>query len=247
MELIAYLFYIFANWAFILLFVGIFGSVGAFGIMKTVVGAFSGMPPPPQHERPSLWGRFIKTLFSSVAVGLFLFMIGLAVLSFVHLLRPHLINGPLIVSIGEQTDARVLTKATTNNLHNEKPVIRYNVIYKTAAGQTIETYFESWDFNIYPSSGSVRYPQPGETFRIAYLPSFPKVFIIMTEADSESKRARDCGRLISELQIANGKRDFDPTDANFRKAAETAEKAVRDAGCLGNNSGASTDLPAMGR
>jgi hypothetical protein len=129
----------------------------------------------------------------------------------------------------------LVKREKTNNLHNEEPVIRYDVVYKTADGKNVETYFESWDFNIYPSANTVRYPGVGETFRIAYLPSYPKAFLILTDDASEYSDAKECGILLAEIETARLKADFDPDNTEYRTAVETAVKHARSKNCTGKN------------
>jgi hypothetical protein len=137
----------------------------------------------------------------------------------------------LINAIGQKADAKVTKVEATSSLMNEQRVMRHYVIYKTADGKNIETYFETWDFNVYPSANSVTYPAQGQSFRVAYLPSFPTAFIILTEEDSDYSRGKECGKLIAELSEAKAKADFDHTDKNYQKAVEEAAKKVLAAKC----------------
>ncbi|MFZ1699411.1 MAG: hypothetical protein WBO10_08675 [Pyrinomonadaceae bacterium] len=121
----------------------------------------------------------------------------------------------LINKYGEKAEAKVISRERTKNLHNEEPVERYNVIYRTAAGENIETYFESWDFNIYPSANSVRYPGPGQIFPVAYLPRFPKTFIILTEEQSEYKATVECSDILSKIAEKKNKFEFDPKNLKY--------------------------------
>lgn len=117
------------------------------------------------------------------------------------------------------------------NRHNKQPVIRFNVVYKTADGRNVETYFETWDFNVYPPANSVRYPNVSETFRIAYLPSYPTAFLILTEDPSPYSKAAECGELISDVEEKRLRFEFDPNNPDYRREYEKAVANAAEKKC----------------
>ena len=151
--------------------------------------------------------------------------------SLVNLIRPHLIDGMLINSLGQRTKAKVVRIEQTSNMHNDQPVQRHHVIFKDAAGNNITTYFDTWDFNIYPSANSVRYPQTGEEFTAVYLPSYPTAFLIATSDDSQYSQGEKCRDALQDVQEAKLKADFDPKDADFQRHLEAARKRSAELGC----------------
>jgi hypothetical protein len=133
--------------------------------------------------------------------------------------------------MGHFADARIINKEMTSSINNNEPVILFNIMYKTNAGEMIETAFYSTDGNFYPPTGSVSYPEPGETFRVAYLPSFPDVFVILTEAKSDYNKNMSCDDLKVELQKAVNRSDFEPDNQQYAQQLADAAKRFADAGC----------------
>lgn len=231
MELIAYILYILASKSILLLIVSIFLTIGGFSFVSVWVVAAIRTKPPDGQKR-SLRGKILRVVIPVVLVGAFAVIVGILVFSIVNIIRPHLIDGILINEHGQKADAKVLSVEGTNNLMNEQPVMRHNIIFKTAEGKNIETYFETWDFNIYPSANTVIYPKTGQAFRVAYLPSFPTAFIILTEEDSDYSRGKECGKLLAEVNEARIKSEFDRTDIKYKEELDTAIKTAADANCL---------------
>jgi len=224
MELLAHILYFLANRGVMLLIFSIF-----FGIVGVSVVSFWRHHYLRRLSKYNEGSRLFITVAAAICYTLILGLLGLSI---VNLVRPHIVDGYLINAAGARADAVVTSVESTWNRHNDRPVMRHNVVFKTAAGENIETYFHTWDFNIYPSATSTRYPQQGESFRVLYLPSFPNTFLIANDdPTSEHTRATDCNELVKALQAAKIKHDFDPNDANFKRALDEAAKKVIDAKC----------------
>lgn len=241
MELIAYILYGLASKNILLLIVSIFLTIGGFFLVRSRISA-NRESQPSDDRRKSLPCLMMGVLVQIVLVGSLLVIVGILIYSILNIIRPHLIDGPLINAIGQKADAKVLKVEATSNLLNEQRVMRHYVIYKTADGKNIETYFETWDFNIYPSANTVTYPGQGQSFRVAYLPNFPTAFIILTKEDSDYSRGQQCAKILADLDEARIKSEFDPADKNYRKAFEEATKKAIAAKCVGSDSG----LPSGG-
>ena len=230
MELITYILYVLASKTFLLLIFSIFLVIGGFSFVSVVVAAAI-KSRPPQGESRSLSGAILRFVVPMILIGAFAVVLGVLVLSIVNLARPHLVDGMLINAIGQKADAKVLRVEPTNNQLNEQTVMRHDVIFRTATGENVETYFETWDFNVYPSANSVSYPEKGESFRVAYLPSYPTAFLILTDEDSGYSRSRECARIISELEAAKIKVEVDPGDKNYKRELDEATKKLISGKC----------------
>lgn len=224
MELLAHLLYFLANRGVLLLVFSIFFTIAAVSMVSHW----------RRHYLEKLTeGNSTGKLLVNIAASLCLTSIfGLLAFSVVNVFRPHLVDGYLIHAIGARADAVVTEVESTWNRHNNSTVKKHSIIFKTASGENIETYFHTWDFNIYPSATFTRYPQKGETFRVLYLPSFPTSFLIANDDPmSEHTKTNQCSDLVKALDAAKIKHDFDPKDTNFKKALDEAAKKVIDAKC----------------
>ena len=191
---------------------------------------FFAVPDTRLFHKPNS-GR-AKLLIARFVTGLCIVAIfGFLAFSVFNIFRPHLVDGWLMNAVGARANAVVTNVEATNNRHNKNTVMRHDILFKTADGTPVETYFHTWDFNIYPSASSVRYPQQGQQFRVLYLPSYPTTFLILTEEDSPYSKQNDCGDLIKALEAAKIKHDFDPKDPKFKAALDEAAKKVIDAKC----------------
>jgi hypothetical protein len=237
MELLAYFLYILADWNICLLVPAIFAAIATFGLTSAMFAGAAAARARHEQGPVSLGRRINRIVLPFGSLLIFLGVISLVVLSIVSLIRPHLLDGYLISSIGERADAQVLSSEATNNLHNRQRVMRYHVIYKTKDGRKVETHFDSWDFNVYPSANTVRYPQVGDAFRVVYLPSFPSTFLILTDEDSEFTRKSRCKDLLDELDFQRRLVNFDPSDPDSKKTYDAAKAAAEENGC---------DVSAMG-
>ncbi|MDM7922806.1 MAG: hypothetical protein QUS14_10945 [Pyrinomonadaceae bacterium] len=171
--------------------------------------------------------RIQQKLLYFAVIGAFFLSIGVFVFSLVNMIFPHVLDGYLIVNYGNTADARVTGIEATSKYLNKSRVMRHNVIFKTAAGENYETHFETWDFNVYPSANSVRYPGQGEAFRVAYLPSFPSAFVILTDDGSDFSRKQECSDALAEIETARIKLEFDRNDPEFKRAyGEAVVKAA---------------------
>ncbi len=230
MELIAYILYILASKSILLLMASIFLTIGGFSFVAFWFAAAMAHKPPPGTPKSIRW-FIVRVLVPIGLVTASAVVVGILVFSIINLVRPHLIDGMLIDAIGQKADAKVLRVEPTNNRLNNRTVMRHDVIFKTAAGENIETYFETWDFNVYPSANSVSYPGKGESFRVVYLPSFPTAFLILTDEDSGYSRSRECGKILSELEAAKIKVEVDPNDKNYKRELEEATKKLISGKC----------------
>lgn len=169
-------------------------------------------------------GHKIVWLCILAAVGMLLFVSA-------NLFRPHFVDAMMVYGFGHFADAKVVNTKMFSDVNDPEITVRYEVMYKTAAGELVETYFHSSDHNFYPPAGSISQARPGETFRIAYLPNFPSVFVVLTEAESPCKTRAQCAELGLELNKAIARRDFEPDSAQFAQELAAAAKRYADAGC----------------
>ncbi|HMT09404.1 MAG TPA: hypothetical protein PKA82_15485 [Pyrinomonadaceae bacterium] len=224
MELLAHLLYFLANRGVLLLVFCIFFTIAAVSVVSFWRHHYL--------KRLIKYNEGSRVFINVAAVVCYATVFGLLALSVVNVFRPHLVDGYLINAIGNRADAVVTNIEPTSSRLNNSVVMKHSVVFKTAAGENIETYFHTWDFNVYPSANSTRYPQQGQSFRVLYLPSYPTTFLIANDdPTSEHTRSLDCGDLIKALQAAKIKHDFDPKDANFKKTLDEAAQKVIDAKC----------------
>lgn len=230
MELLSYIFYLLASRSILVFIISIFLCIGsaAVGFPIVIAAIASGLW---KGARRSLIGSILRFLLPSAAILFFLFSCLFALFSLVNLIFPHYVDGKMIDTYGEKTDAKVISREETGNRLNKRPVVRFNVVYKAGDGKSIETYFETWDFNVYPPSNTVRYPNVGETFRIAYLPSYPTAFLILTDDASPYTKATECGELLSAVKEKRLRLEFDPANADYRRDYEMAVATAKDKGC----------------
>ncbi len=246
MELLAYILYTLASRSIPVFIFAIFLCIGSATVaFPVVIAALASRPRDGQ--RRSVVGSILRFLLPSGAVLFFVFSFIFGLFSLVNLISPHFLDGELINSYGQKTDAKVISREETGNRHNKQPVIRFKVVYKTADGRNVETYFETWDFNIYPPANSVRYPNVGETFRIAYLPSYPTAFLILTDDASPYTKAAQCGELLSAVEEKRLKHEFDPNNADYRGEYEkaVANAADKKCGIVGSKPSRSNDPGAL--
>ena len=156
---------------------------------------------------------------------------GILLLVTANLFRPHFADAEIISRIGHYTDAKIINTKTYSEVNDPELTVRYEIMYKTSAGELIETYFYSSDHNFYPPVESINFAQPGETFQIAYLPNFPTTFVVLTDADSPSKTRAKCSDLGLELNKATSRRDFEPDNEQYKQKLADAAKRFADAGC----------------
>ncbi|KXJ99511.1 MAG: hypothetical protein UZ17_ACD001002356 [Acidobacteria bacterium OLB17] len=210
METLTRILYVLAGWNVIVLLLVIFAAFGAAALAKWAQAARTLVlrrgAAPTIHLSVLRWAGWLA----------FAFLLLVLPIAIVNVIRPHAIDGALVFKNGETAVAKVLSVEETSNTLNDQPVMRHNVIFKTARGENIETYFDSWDFNIYPSANSVDYPDAGETFRVAYLPNYPTTFVILTEADSQYTKTNQCSEILGKIEEARNKYEFDPKDENFK-------------------------------
>ncbi len=139
----------------------------------------------------------------------------------------------LVYRYGEPATGMVIGHQTTNNLYNEEPVLRYGVVLKPEKGEPVETWFESWDFNLYPApaNGRYEYPQDGGGFAARFMPKNPKRFVILTNQPSAYSQALDCGALKTAMEEAERKAQFAPESEAYRAEYERAEGRYDEAKC----------------
>lgn len=225
MEIIAYLLFLLANHWILTLVVSILTVIGGFGWFAFAWSRLKG-EPTEKGERP------ISKPLAAVVVGAFFLAIAAFVFAIVNMIFPHILDGQLIMSIGKTADARVTRIEPTNSYLNKSRVMRHHIIFKTDSGN-YETYFETWDFNVYPSDNSVTYPGQGAAFRVAYLPSFPSAFLILTEEDSEFSRSSACREAQKAFAEASVKFQFDQSDPEFSRQFYEALENLKKLECPG--------------
>lgn len=225
MEHLVRIMFFIVSWNMMLFVPLIFVVIGLFVLRKQFAASIRSARSDGRDV--PLFGR-IAHILVWLAIGL---SSSILLFSFINILRPHAIDSGLIYGMGHFADAKVLNQEGTSSTHNDEPVSLFNVLYRTEKGEMIETYFYSTDFNIYPTANSVDYPEPGETFRVAYLPNFPDTFVILTEAESPYIKNNRCGDLRVELQKAINRREFEPDNEQYAQQLADAAKRFADAGC----------------
>lgn len=138
----------------------------------------------------------------------------------------------LIYDHGQFGEGIVIEKNETGDMYNQEPVIRYEALIKTTKGKTVQTSFDSDDFNLYPDSDNAsRYPEVGLPFTVKHLEENPKVFIIVTDDDSSYGANLRCADLLKNLKAAKSKLDFNPDDDAFKKQYREYNEAYLSSGC----------------
>lgn len=215
MELIVYILYQFASHSILVLVPLIFLVIGAFTLSAAVIRSGRSAKRRLENDYPTVGKRIFRAILLSTSLVAALVSVLIAGFALLNIIKPHIVDGALIYKYGERAEGKVLSRERTNNRFNEEPVDRYNVIYRTASGENIETYFESWDFNIYPSANSVRYPTTGQTFSVAYLPQFPRAYIILTDESSEYTSSVECGEILRKILEKKNKFEFEPKNVKY--------------------------------
>lgn len=203
----------------------IFVVVGLFSIRKQFVNAIRAARSEGR-DVPVLVniGHKAAWLFLLAACGSLLFVAA-------NLFRPHFADAGFISRIGHHADAKIINTKTYSEVNDPELTVRYEIMFKTSAGELVETHFYSSDHNFHPPVRSINFAQPGETFRIAYLPNFPTAFVVLTDADSPAKTRAQCSDLGPELNKAIARRDFEPNSEQYKQELADAAKRFADAGC----------------
>lgn len=194
-------------------------ALGAFLIMMAVFASIAKSKNKPQKPKT------LKEL-PKMAYFAWLFMF----LSILNLIFGARISNHLINKHGEPGTGVVLREETTNNLYNEEPVYRYPVLLITAEAKKVETYFETNDFNVYPNSGSARYPAVGEEFNLKYLEKNPNRFVILANEGNYSD-VLNCQALREAMNEAEIKMNFDEGNEAFEEAFEQAKEVYEASNC----------------
>jgi hypothetical protein len=252
MELIAYLLFLLSNNWITALVLSLLVVIAGFGLFAVAWARLKGSEPIPAGGfPPPLSSRIRKKLIALAVIAAFFAAVACFAFSIVNMIFPHLVDGHLITAIGETADARVTSIEATNSYLNKSRVMRHNVIFKTVEGQNYETYFETWDFNIYPSANSTTYPGQGAAFRVAYLPSFPSAFLILTEENSDFTKAKTCSEAQKEFDAARVKFEFDPQEPNYSREFRSALEKLQRLNCVSvtieTPAEAQEPMPAMQR
>ena len=154
-----------------------------------------------------------------------------AVLAVVNIIFGPYLGVPLIYRLGEQGQGAVTSTYGTSTRYNNRRVIGYNVLLRTADGKVVETTFEDDDFNVYPPHSSTFYPHEGDEFTVRYIAGFPGDFVIVSDDDSPWAKRLRCRVLNRDAFAAQEKQRFAPDSAAFRDAAKAADQALQAAGC----------------
>lgn len=62
----------------------------------------------------------------------------------------NVITVPIIYNLGVESRGRVVSSEDTNSIHNDQPVIKYNVVFKDKKGEIVESSFRTSDFMSIP-------------------------------------------------------------------------------------------------
>ncbi|WP_071059020.1 hypothetical protein [Pelistega sp. MC2] len=120
---------------------------------------------PEERKRRQKWKSFFQAFVVLLPGVVFLF-------------GSH-ITSPLINYAGTDALAKVISQEQTSTLRNNQRVFKLNVIYPKANGELQESSFRTDEFNFYPSYKSGIYPKVGQEFKVKYLPSIPRYFVIL--------------------------------------------------------------------
>ena len=117
------------------------------------------------------------------------------------------ITNPLIYYAGIESTGKVISQEETRTLHNYKRIMKMNVAFLKADGTLQKSSFRTDEFNLYPGFGRVTYPRPGQEFKLRYLPSIPRYFVIQNNVDT------DFHKLQGQKNELEGMLDIAPADA----------------------------------
>ncbi|WP_437919735.1 hypothetical protein [Sphingobacterium sp. LRF_L2] len=144
-------------------------------------------------------------------------------------------SSALLNKYGDEGTGVITRIEQTNNMYNKQYIQRYTVIIKDEAGKTIETYFNSSDFNVYPSENIVSYPGVGEQFALKYLPSDPKLFVILANSKSAYTKRIYCQAAFEALIEARIKFEADSSNSTYRNVYIRAVQDVLNNACYENS------------
>lgn len=154
----------------------------------------------------------------------------------------------LIYDHGQFGEGIVIEKNETGDMYNQEPVYRYETLIKTIKGETVQTIFDSDDFNLYPDSDNAsRYPDVGLPFTVKHLEENPRVFIIITDDKSSYVTDLRCSELLKKLKAAKSKLEFSPNDEAFKNQYQKYNKAYLSGECAKNDNKYRADLSLDGK
>jgi hypothetical protein len=133
------------------------------------------------------------------------------------------IINPFLEEYGEKGEGIIVDISQTSNMYNEQPVLRYNVIIKSADSKIYSTYFFSNDFNVSPSESwnSYAYPPAGKKFNVWYLKEKPRVFVIIANDDSEYCKWLNKIKIAKEINKLRYKLKMDQENIELKKQLES--------------------------
>jgi hypothetical protein len=137
----------------------------------------------------------------------------------------------LVYHYGVSGAATVTASRETSSQYNNQRVRTHDVLIRTTDGSSIETSFDSDDFNVHPSHNQTYYPGEGAVFTARYLQHAPRTFVIVADDGSPWARGLRCDDLTPAAAAARNKRDFAPDDSRYVAAYHRAVAAARTAGC----------------
>lgn len=141
------------------------------------------------------------------------------------------ISASLLYKVGVKGTAQIIGNYDTDIQYNNRNVQGHRVLIRTAENRTIETGFEDDDFNVYPSSNGVYYPEVGDVFTVHYIKTYPKDFVIVSNDDSPWAAAQRCIGLQKKLREAKNKYDFDTSNPSYRSAYKSAIRSFIGGKC----------------
>jgi len=171
-----------------------------------------------------------KKLYLSVVFPLFFLLI-------IALILLNLSKHQLTYNYGENGTAVVTQIKNSNNMRNYEPIKQYDVLLKKANGQTVETFFQEWDNNIYPrpADGLYYYPAQGIKFPVKYNPDYPKMFVILGDVESDYSKGTDCSKLQRNWGDLQNKIEFDPENVAYKKTYASSLKNYVESDCEEND------------
>lgn len=142
-----------------------------------------------------------------------------------------------IYKYGETGEGVIIERNATGDLYNEEPILQYEVLIKTKTGESLETIFESHDFNLYPDSAGVfDYPANGVAFNVRYLNKKPSAFVIITDDNSKYAKQLQCAEKLKMLNKARSKHDFEPANLDYKKEYGKVIDSYLKSACAENSS-----------
>ena len=134
------------------------------------------------HERTGKpWGYFL--------------IIPMFVLGMLNVFCGQWLNAAYLNAVGVRGAAVIVDVQPTNGMLNDRRIMAYDVVLRTADGRDVTTRFDSMSATIWPIRNAILVPPQGETFVAKYVPGFEYNIVIMSDESAYGKR-----RLMAEAR-----------------------------------------------